>query len=85
MARNKKRPQYVTDMVKSVNERLRQAKVKDPYNDTLFMWICDWLMKRGYYQGYNFYIDKYNDYARKVIPVLAGTADPEKYDYLQIY
>ena len=84
MAQNKKRPQYVTDIVKSVNERLRQAKVKDT-NDTLFGWLCDWLLERGYYKGYNFFIDKYNDYVGKVIPVLAGTDDTEKYDYLQIY
>lgn len=84
MAQNKKRPQYITDMVNSVNETLRMAKVKDT-SDTLFGWLCAWLLERGYYKGYNFFIDKYNVYADKVIPVHAGSADPEKYDYLQIY
>lgn len=81
---HKKRPQYVQDLVNKVNDNLRLLKVKDE-NDTLFWFMCDYLLKKGMYEGYNFYVDKYNPYLGKNIPMLAGSAKKEEYEYLQIW
>ena len=80
----KKRPQYIIDIINSVNERLRLEKVKDA-NNNLFMWLELFLLKKNMYRGYNFFIDKENPYDNKIHSVLSGTDDPNKFDYLQFY
>lgn len=85
MARTKDRPQYVEDLLNKVNEYLRNNKVKDEYNDNLFTFMCNYLLQRNMYRGYNFYVDKYNTYTKTIVPMLAGSAKKEEYDYLQIW
>jgi hypothetical protein len=82
--KHNKRPQYVTDLVEKANKRFRDFKIKDESND-LFVFVCDYLLKRNMYEGYNFYKDEYVHYVDKVVSVLAGSAKKEEYDYLQIY
>ena len=45
MAQNKKRTQYVTELVNNTNDYLRFRKVKDT-TDTLFAFMCDYLLKK---------------------------------------
>lgn len=85
MARTRKnRPQYVTEMLMKVNEYLRFHKVKDEYKDTLFTFMCDYLLHKGMYEGYNFYVD-YTTTNGEVVPMLAGSCKKEEYEYLQIW
>ena len=75
---NKKRPKYIQDIVNDINAQLRANYIKDENND-LFIWLCDYLLKRNMYEGYNFH--KYGDKIvnGKPIVCLAGTADKNKY------
>lgn len=82
MARNKERPKYVTELVVKVNRTLRCGKVKDESND-LFMFMVQYLLDKKMYKGFNFYKDK--TFECGTLPILAGTADKDKYDYLQLY
>ena len=81
---NKKRPKYIQDIVNDINAQLRANYVKDENND-LFVWLCDYLLKRKMYEGYNF--RKYGDKIvnGKPIVCLAGTADKNKFDFLQVW
>ena len=45
---NKKRPKYIQDIVNDINAQLRAKYVKDENND-LFVWLCDYLLKRNMY------------------------------------
>ena len=83
--KNKKRPQYIQDLVNKVNEHLRHFKVKDEYEDSLFTFMMMYLLDKKMYEGYNFYVDKYNPYLGKTIPTLAGSAKKDEYEYLQLY
>lgn len=76
----KKRPKYVNEIIDSVNQELRNRKVKDLYENDLCRWLDSYLLKRGMYRGYNFY--KEIEDGRLT---LAGTANPEKYDCIQFY
>ncbi len=82
--KHNKRPQYVTDLVEKANKRFRDFKIKDESND-LFVFVCDYLLKRNMYEGYNFFKNKYVHDVDKVVSVLAGSAKKEEYDYLQIF
>lgn len=81
---NKKRPKYIQDIVNDINAQLRANYIKDENND-LFVWLCDYLLKRNMYEGYNFH--KYGDKIvnGKPIVCLAGTADKNKFDFLQVW
>lgn len=81
---NKKRPKYIQDIVNDINAQLRANYVKDENND-LFVWLCDYLLKRKMYEGYNFH--KYGDKIvnGKPIVCLVGTADKNKFDFLQVW
>ena len=84
MAQNKKRTQYVTELVNNTNNYLRLRKVKDT-TDTLFAFMCDYLIKKKMYKGYNFFEELYNPYLKKVVSKEAGSCNKEEFDYLQIY
>ena len=84
MAQNKKRPQYVIELVNKTNDYLRFRKVKDTTN-TLFMFMCDYLLKKNMYKGYNFFKEVYNPYLKKVVSTEAGSYKEDEFDYLQIY
>ena len=81
---NKKRPKYIQDIVNDINAQLRANYIKDENND-LFIWLCDYLLKRNMYERYNFH--KYGDKIvnGKPIVCLAGTADKNKFDFLQVW
>ena len=77
---------YVTDfptddLGKEINKDLNFLQL---FND-LFVWLCDYLLKRKMYEGYNFH--KYGDKIvnGKPIVCLAGTADKNKFDFLQVW
>ena len=80
MARNRKRTKQVEEMVKRANNIFKLERVKDPYNNSLFMFLSDFLLDKRMYQGYNYYkIDENGKF------YLAGTSDPDKYDCIQLY
>lgn len=84
---NKKRPQYVIDMVNDINAYLRFKDVKDE-SDTLFCWLRNYLLDKDMYQGYN-----YHKWGDKIINpqtgernvILAGSYEKDKYDFLQVW
>ena len=82
MAKN--RPSYVTELVNKTNDYLRFRKVKDT-KDTLFVFMCDYLLKKRMYKGYNFFKEVYNPYLKKVVSTEAGSYNENEFDYLQIY
>lgn len=55
--RKKKRPQYIQELVNETNKRLEIMNIKDE-GDTLFRFVCDLLLKKNMYEGYNFYKKK---------------------------
>lgn len=77
-----KRPKYVQEFISEVNEFLYRTKEKDEYCP-LFMFATQYLLKKKMYKGYNFYKDK--EFEGKTFRVLAGSADKDKYEYLQIW
>lgn len=79
----KKRPQYVVDLVDKANEYLRFRKVTDT-TDTLFVFVCDYLLKKNMYEGYNFFKMEYNSYLKKEVIVFAGSYKEGEFDFLQI-
>lgn len=81
---NRKRPQYVAEMVNAANKRFRDFNIKDESND-LFVFVCDYLLKKKMYEGYNFFKTVYNPFLKKDVSVLAGSAKKDEYDYLQIF
>ena len=84
--KEKKRPKYIVDLVNDVNASLRRNKQKDIYSE-LAWWLVDYLTKNGWYKGHNFYIDSTLEINGEMVtrPALAGSADPDKYEYVQIY
>ena len=84
---NKKRPKYIKDIIEDVNFYLRMNKVKDE-NDTLFMWLCNYLSDKDMYQGFNYhkYGDKVaNEVTGERIVILAGSYEKDKFDFLQVW
>ena len=80
MARNRKRTKQVEEMVKRANSIFKFKRVKDPYEDSLFRFMDDFLLDMKMYQGYNFYKIGENDKL-----YLAGSAKLEEYDCIQLY
>lgn len=80
MARDRKRTKQVEDMVKRANNIFFLKKVKDPYENSLFMFMDNFLLEMRMYRGYNFYKIDENGYLR-----LAGSCKPEEYDCIQLY
>lgn len=83
MAKNKKRPQYVQEIVDDINEIFYRTKEKNAHCD-LAIWLDHYLLKKGMYRGYNFYIDKTHTDGT-TYKVLAGSSDPNEYEYIQFY
>ena len=78
---SRKRPKYVETMLREANLTLRHMKIHDE-NDSLFMFVCNYLMSLDMYNGFNYYkMD--TDLNGKSYPVLAGSST--NYDFLQIY
>ena len=80
MARNRKRTKQVEEMVKRANSIFKSKKIKDCYNNSLFMFMDSFLLDMGMYKGYNFYkIDENGNL------YLAGFANPKEFDCIQLY
>ena len=86
--RTKKRPQYIQELVKETNKRLEVMNIKDEGN-TLFRFVCDLLLKKKMYLGYNFFQKKTILIDGKAHNVLGYPTQEEfkadKWDCLQIY
>ena len=80
MAKNRKRTKQVEDMVKRANNICKLDRVKDPHNNSLFIFMDSFLLDMKMYEGYNFYKIDENDKL-----YLAGSAKPEEYDCIQLY
>ena len=83
MAKKKKRPQYVQEIVDEINEIFYRKKEKNALCD-LAIWLDHYLLKKGMYCGYNFFIDETHTDG-KTYKVLAGSSDPNVYEYIQFY
>ncbi len=78
-----KRTKQLEVVLKEVNSYLKNNKIKDQ-GDSVFCVMCHALIQAGVYRGFNMYKDeKFAD--GTVVSVLAGTSDPEKFDYIQLY
>jgi len=84
--RDRKRPQYIENQIKEVNEYIRSKRLKDKeqYNDSLWCWFTQYLLENGWYRGYNMYIDHVLDDGT-VVKILAGQDYSSKDYYLQIW
>lgn len=86
--RTKKRPQYIQELVKDTNKRLEIMNIKDE-GDTLFRFVCDLLLKKNMYEGYNFYQKKTMVINGEPRNYLGSPTTEEfkagKWDCLQIY
>lgn len=80
MAQNKKRPEYVLNIMSDVNTYLRNKNVKDE-SDSLFVWACGYLIGRNMYNGFNYF--KYGKTLANPI-MLAGSSNKDEFDFLQI-
>lgn len=50
----KKRPNYINEIVEDANKRLERLSIKDE-KDTLFGFVCDLLLSKGMYKGFNYF------------------------------
>ena len=86
--RTKKRPKYIEELVKKTNKRLEVMNVKDEGN-TLFRFVCDLLLEKKMYQGYNFFKKKIIRIDGEAHNVLGYPTHEEfkadEWDCLQIY
>lgn len=86
--RTKKRPKYIEELVKKTNKRLEVMNVKDE-GDTLFRFVCDLLLEKKMYQGYNFFKKKTIRIDGEAHNVLGYPTHEEfkadEWDCLQIY
>ena len=80
MTRNRKRTKQVEEMVQRANNIFKLDRVKDPHNNSLFIFMDSFLLDMKMYEGYNFY--KIGENAKLY---LAGSANPEAYDCIQLY
>ena len=90
MANNKKRPQYIEKMIKDINDHFRSIRLKDgnQYSNDLWNWFTCYLLDKGWYRGYNMYVDKVvplSDGTVKNTRVLAGIDYANEDYYLQIW
>lgn len=77
-----KRPKYVQELVNEVNELWRATGQKNEHC-TLMIFMQSYLLQKKMYRGYNFY--KVENHDGKDIAVLAGSADKDKYDFIQLW
>ena len=56
----KNRPQYIEKQLQEINKIFRAERLKfdGRYDDTLFMWFTNHLLKHGWYRGFNMYVDR---------------------------
>ena len=89
MAQNKKRPQYIENQLKEINDILKAKRLKynDHYDDPLFQWFTHHLLEHGWYRGFNMHYDKevIIDGKSEIIRALAGPDYENKDYYIQIW
>ena len=76
----RKRTKQVEEMVQRANNIFKAYHIKDPYGDSLFRFMDDFLLDMRMYKGYNFY--KIDENGKLY---LAGSSNPEEYDCIQLY
>ena len=84
MARYRERTKAMQKLVDEANEYFRRTEMKDEFKSDLFWFVCDKLSKKNMYRGYNFHVRKFKEDGTEWYP-LAGTADKNKYDFVQIW
>ena len=82
MVRNRKRTIAIQNLIDEVNLYFRVNNVKDEHTSDLFNFISSKLLHNRMYQGYNFFVRKFTDDGIEYCQ-LAGTADKDKYDFIQ--
>ena len=85
MTQNRKRPQYIEKQLNEINDILRKTRMKyeDRFTNPLFTWFTNYLLRNGWYRGFNMHYDKkitFSDGSTKVIRALDGIKY-ENYDY----
>ena len=82
--KDRKRTKKAQELVDMANKYFRDYNIKDEHNSDLFRFVCDYLLVHKMYRGYNFHNLKIREDGTEVYP-LAGTADKNKYDFIQIW
>ena len=80
----KNRTKRIQNLIDEVNTYFRMTNMKDEHKSDLFMFICDMLLQKKMYRGYNFHKLAYDDNGNEWYP-LAGSANPEEYNFVQIW
>ena len=82
-----RRSKQLQAVVDKTNEYLRKNHIKEQGNPA-FM-VVQWaLLDTKTYQGFNYFVEREVtnwDGVKHKLPLLAGTSDPDKFDYLQLY
>jgi len=82
--RTRNRTKKAQELVNMANKYFRDFEIKDEHKSDLFWFVCNYLSERKMYRGYNFHVLKFKEDGTEFYP-LAGTADPNKYDFIQIW
>ena len=76
---DKKRPKYIENILKEINDDLRRRRVQDsghfPYGDELFSFWTNYLSSKGWYRGWNIHVDRQvtlSDGSVRAVRALAG-------------
>ena len=80
----KNRTKRIQNLVDEANAYFRMTNMKDEHKSDLFWFICDMLLQKKMYRGYNFYKRDYKNDGTEYW-FLAGSADPAEYDFVQIW
>lgn len=78
-----KRAKQMDVLISDINSYLKNNRIKSEANPA-FLVVQHSLLQQGLYRGFNYFKDKKLADGH-IISVLAGTDDPEKFDYLQLY
>ena len=81
MAR-RKRPKYIEELIHDVNTAWQATGEKNQWCD-MMMVVSRYLIHHNCYRGFNFF--KKETCNGKEYIVLAGTADKDEYDFIQLY
>lgn len=79
----KKRPKYIQEMVNRANRIFKQQGVKNENESDLFAMVCEILLEKDMYRGFNFYKTVYRN--GQQYDQLAGVGDSRKVDFIQIW
>lgn len=74
------RPAYIREIIHSINARLKADRIKDQ-SDPLFVWACDYLVRKNCYDGFYFAADRPLPNGTTATAVSAPDFD---FDYLRL-